>query len=279
MEAMELPGPADLQVYNAPDVASHYARLDYLTPCERLLIDEYVKEGMDVLDLGVGGGRTTPYLSRLARRYVGVDYAAEMVRVCHDKFPHLDFMEADAANMTALSDGSFDIVFFSFNGLDVLSPDDKRWSCLSECHRLLRPGGTFIFSSHNPRALLVRPGWDPARVRAFSRRLVGEHRFLYRITVAAATAAKAFLATLRAAADSAKRIVRRVPSRTFSRGEGYMTDSAHGRLITHYWTPDKAVSELRRFRFRCLKILGDDYPRKSRPSVTDWYYYVFSKES
>ncbi len=279
MDTIDLPGPADLQVYNAPEVASHYARLDYLTPCERLLIDRYVRAGMHVLDLGVGGGRTTPYLSRLATRYVGVDYAAEMVRVCREKFPHLDFVEVDAADMAILPDNSFDIVFFSFNGLDVLSPDEKRRNCLSECHRLLRPGGTFIFSSHNPRALFVRPGWDPARVRAFSRQLVGEHRLLYPLTVAAATGAKAVLATLRAAAATAKRMACRVFSRTFWRGEGYMLDLAHGRLAMHYWVPEKAVLELERFRFRCLTVLGDDYPRKSRSYVTDWYYYVFSRES
>lgn len=279
MSTIDLPRPADLQVYNAPEVASHYARLDYLTPCERLLIDRYVKAGMHVLDLGVGGGRTTPYLSMLAQHYVGVDYAAEMVKVCREKFPHLEFIEADAANMAMLPDGSFNVVFFSFNGLDVLSPDEKRRNCLSECHRLLRAGGTFIFSSHNPRALFVRPGWDPARVRAFSQQLVGEHRLLYPLTVAAVTGAKAVLATLRAMGATARRMFNRVPSRTFWRGEGYMLDSAHGSLATHYWSPEKAVSELQQFRFRCLEVAGDDYPRQSRSSVTDWYYYVFSRES
>jgi SAM-dependent methyltransferase len=234
---------------------------------------------MDVLDLGVGGGRTTPYLSCLAQRYVGVDYAAEMVKVCREKFPQLDFVEADAADMAMLPNNSFDVVFFSFNGLDVLSPDEKRRSCLSECHRLLRAGGMFIFSSHNPRALAVRPGWDPARVRAFSRHLRGEHRLLYPLTVAAATAAKATLATLRAAAATARRMAHRIVSRTFWRGEGYMLDSAHGRLATHYFVPEKAVFELERCGFRCLEVLGDDYPRKSRSYVTDWYYYVFSRES
>ena len=40
---------------------------------------------MAILDLGVGGGRTTPHLSSIAARYVGADYAAEMVARCQDK--------------------------------------------------------------------------------------------------------------------------------------------------------------------------------------------------
>lgn len=37
------PGTANLQIYNTPNVASHYASLDYLTPCERFLFDSYLR--------------------------------------------------------------------------------------------------------------------------------------------------------------------------------------------------------------------------------------------
>jgi cyclopropane fatty-acyl-phospholipid synthase-like methyltransferase len=82
---------ANLQVYRDPEVVSHYAALDYLTPCERLLFERYIKPGMKILDIGVGGGRTTPYLSGKASCYVGVDYSAEMITTCRNKFPRLEF--------------------------------------------------------------------------------------------------------------------------------------------------------------------------------------------
>jgi hypothetical protein len=51
------PEEPNLKVYNASEIAEYYAALEYLTPCERLLFDAYLRPGMSILDLGVGGGR------------------------------------------------------------------------------------------------------------------------------------------------------------------------------------------------------------------------------
>ena len=89
----------NLSVYSDPSVAAHYAALKGLTACERFLFDKYIHRGMDVLDIGVGGGRTTPYISGVAARYLGVDYSEPMVRLCRHKFPELDFLMADASDL------------------------------------------------------------------------------------------------------------------------------------------------------------------------------------
>ena len=75
----------NLQIYDAPEVAAHYAALDYLTPCERCCLRRYIPPGSAILDLGVGGGRTTSYLASRASRYVGVDYAPAMVKACRGR--------------------------------------------------------------------------------------------------------------------------------------------------------------------------------------------------
>src|SRR5437016_793364 len=92
------------QVYNAPDVTRHYADLAHLSACEKFLFQTCIQPGMAILDVGVGGGRTTPYLASLASHYVGIDYAEEMVQVCRKKFPSLTFKVLDAGDMSCFAD-------------------------------------------------------------------------------------------------------------------------------------------------------------------------------
>jgi len=268
---------ANLQTYRIPEVASYYAALNYLTPCERLLFQSYIKPGMSVLDLGVGGGRTTVYLAKVASRYLGIDYSAAMIGACRKKFPDLDFRLADASDLSAFEDESFDAVVFSFNGLDSVVLKDKRSRCLHECWRVLRPAGVFIFSSHNPRSVLVRANWDRGRLYAFARKFVSQRNICFPLVVAVLTAVKATQAFLSAAIRDAVKVIRRLPSSAFWYGEGDLFDSSHGGLLIHCSIPDRVIAELNQFDFQLLRVMGDDYPQTSHTFLTDWYYYVFTK--
>ena len=110
----------NLDVFNSPEVVSYYANREPITPCERLLFDKYIGPGKSILDLGVGGGRTSSYLSLNALRYVGVDYADHMVLACRSKFPELEFRRMDASDLSYFDAMSFDVVVMAFNGLDAL---------------------------------------------------------------------------------------------------------------------------------------------------------------
>ena len=268
---------ASLKTYRGPELISHYASLDYLTPCERFLFDIYIKPGAAILDIGVGGGRTTPQLASKASHYVGIDNSEEMIDACRHKFPALQFLVADASDLSAFDDASFDAIVIAFNGLDCLFPDKKRWQCLQECNRLLRKGGVLVFSSHNPQAIFVRPGWNRERVRSFAKKFVPEHTILFSAAVTGVTVGKAMHSVLRASWGTAGRILRKVPTSAFWRGEGYLFDAADGGWMTHFWTPDRVCEELSRFGFGLATVLGDDYPKRSGRFVTDWNYYVFSK--
>ncbi len=50
--------------------------------------------------------------------------------------------------MAAFGTASFDFVFFSYNGIDYVNHEDRQ-KVLAEMARVLRPGGTLAFSSHN----------------------------------------------------------------------------------------------------------------------------------
>jgi SAM-dependent methyltransferase len=275
---MTHPGPEqNSKIYNAQEVAAYYAALDYLTPCERLLFQTYIPAGSAILDLGVGGGRTTPYLASRSERYVGVDNAPAMVAACRTKFPDLEFTVADAADLSAFPPASFDSVVFAYNGIDFVLPEDSRRQCLVHIHRILKPGGALIFSSHNARAILVRPSWSHERLRRTARRFSANSKALYALLLPALAVARILLALTQALVATIARVVQRLPTRMFWRGEGEFLDSAHGGLLTHHSVPRRVVSEVDAAHLRSERVLGDDYPRLSHPLITDWYYYVFTK--
>jgi SAM-dependent methyltransferase len=267
----------NLQIYNSTEVAAHYAGLNQITPCERLLFERHIPPGAAVLDLGVGGGRTTPYLSQRSSKYLGVDVAMEMVRVCQSKFPNLEFKAGDASNLSGIASGSFDALVGAFNVLDYVIGTERRLQCWEECHRVLKPGGVLIFSSHNPRAVVVRPDWNRERVRQMSMRVAGEGGRVGRWMHAAFNCGAALLATVRAVWSTFRRLLRQSRYAAFWRGSGYVLDPAHGGLLTHCQIPTVAIAELERHDFRFVKVLGDDYPRRSGRYWTEWYYYVFQK--
>jgi SAM-dependent methyltransferase len=101
-----------------------------------------------ILDLGMGAGRTVRPLRSLTDQYVGVDYTAEMVEFCRQRFRGVRFEHLDARALSAFEAQSFDLVFFSCNGISMVD-HAGRLSILSEAMRVLAPGGAFVFSTCN----------------------------------------------------------------------------------------------------------------------------------
>ena len=106
--------------------------------------------GSVFLDIGIGGGRTTFHIAPKVKEYVGVDYAEEMVKVSSTEFAaaNTSFYAMDARNMQQLESSRFDIILFSFNGIDYIDLDGRQL-VMKEVNRILKPGGTFLVSTHN----------------------------------------------------------------------------------------------------------------------------------
>ncbi len=159
-------------VFERADVVAEYSDVHSLRPAERVILDRYRADfdGKDVLDLGVGAGRTAVWLAPHALQYVGVDYSPRMVEECRQRFPRWRFECRDARDLTAFGTASFDFVFFSYNGIDYVDHEDRQ-KILAEVARVLRPGGAFAFSSHNLE-VDAQVGWRWASV--FRRRSPAE---------------------------------------------------------------------------------------------------------
>lgn len=105
---------------------------------------------MRMLDIGVGGGRTTLHFAPLVKEYIGCDYAENMVNACAERFPEAkeSFRLGDARSMPEYETGYFDLILFSYNGIDYISHEDRCQS-LKEIRRVGKEGGYFVFSTHN----------------------------------------------------------------------------------------------------------------------------------
>jgi SAM-dependent methyltransferase len=135
---------------------------------ERKAIEKYFKTPGRVLDLGCAIGRTSVDLARMGHDVDAIDYAEAMIdraKIIHNDSP-VRFQVMDARQLK-FPTATFDYVFFSSNGLDCLYPVSERMKTLREIYRVMKPGGVFIFTSHN--ALWIPSKWDKgnAIIRSF----------------------------------------------------------------------------------------------------------------
>lgn len=136
--------------YASERVVNYYANNNDLHEAERKILERYAAAigRAELLDVGVGAGRTVPHLRARCASYTGIDYAQPMIDRCRERFPDARLLCCDARDLAPFADTSFDVVYASFNGLDELLPED-RIRALREVARVLRPEGLFLFSSHN----------------------------------------------------------------------------------------------------------------------------------
>lgn len=163
------------QTWRLPATVRAYERLEgWSDPGEQAAIEHVAAEmrTRPILDIGVGAGRTTAILQAITHDYVGIDYTPEMVEACRAGHPGARVLHMDARDLGGFEDDRFALVVFSFNGIDSVDPADRS-KILAEVHRVLQPGGLFLFSAHNRHGGLghgVRPrlrlhfSWNPLRL-------------------------------------------------------------------------------------------------------------------
>ncbi len=184
------------------------------------------------LDLGVGAGRTTVHVLPLVREYVGIDRSAAMVEACRRRVgahARARLLALDARDLRALGPEPFDVVWFSLNGIDAMGRRGRR-RAIAEARRVLAPGGTFCFSSHNlrsvPDLLAFRVGRHPLRMPRRARRACRLRR------------------------------ANGPPSRYEGRDGAFVRDgSLDGRLANYHVRPEAQVRDLLAAGFRSVAVL------------------------
>ncbi|GAA0481666.1 hypothetical protein Ade02nite_57170 [Paractinoplanes deccanensis] len=103
--------------------------------------------GLRVLDLACGHGRVSRELAARGAEVTGVDVSAALLAKARELGPPaVHYVLADAARMDVLPAGAFDTVVCNFGLSDI----DDLDGALAEVGRLLRAGGSFVFSILHP---------------------------------------------------------------------------------------------------------------------------------
>lgn len=146
---------------SAVAVVAHYTRPSELSRAEQATFERVAAVAKDqpILDIGVGGGRTVEALRLISQDYLGIDYSQAMVDACRQRFPGVRFEFADARALSGIADDSIFLAVFSCNGIGMVSHAD-RLLILREVLRVLRPGGIFVFSTHNRNSPEYRRGFQ-----------------------------------------------------------------------------------------------------------------------
>jgi SAM-dependent methyltransferase len=109
--------------------------------------------GRDVLEAGCGEGYGADLIAGCARRVVAVDYDESAVTHVRSRYPRVDVMQANLAELP-LPDASMDVVV-NFQVIEHLW-DQAQF--VNECARVLRPSGLLMMST--PNRITFSPGRD-----------------------------------------------------------------------------------------------------------------------
>jgi len=109
--------------------------------------------GRDVLEAGCGEGYGADLIAGVARRVVAVDYDTTAVAHVASRYPRVEVMQANLAELP-LPDASVDVVV-NFQVIEHLW-DQAQF--VNECARVLRPSGLLMVST--PNRITFSPGRD-----------------------------------------------------------------------------------------------------------------------
>lgn len=118
---------------------------------EKILVEKYFTPRVFILDIGCGSGRAAIPLHQAGYNVIGVDITPEMIETARDvartRNLNIDYRIGDATQLE-FKDTTFDGAIFANNGWAQIPGKDNRQQALNEIHRILKPGGVFIFTSH-----------------------------------------------------------------------------------------------------------------------------------
>jgi len=130
------------------DVFDYWAERTGLTDFEDVLVTRFLKRELSTLEAGTGGGRILHDLrDRGFRDLAGFDYVPGFIEAARARDPEqaIDFRVQDAVELD-YPDAAFDQVLYVQQVLCFIEDAGDRLSAMREARRIVRAGGTALFS-------------------------------------------------------------------------------------------------------------------------------------
>lgn len=152
--------------FNDERVVRHYADATVqvgLWKSEELIFQRVFRKEDSILECGCGTGRITMGLWELGyRNILGTDFAGNLVKEARRLAQILEYRihwKVEDATQLTFEDNLFDGAIFGFNGLMQIPGRENRQRAMGEISRVLRPGGWFVFTTHDRELSTYRSFW------------------------------------------------------------------------------------------------------------------------
>ena len=246
------------RTYAKTAVVDWYDHLDFILRPEQVILEKLLPHIKDkkILDIGIGGGRTTKFLLEISKDYTGIDYTSGCIEVVKRKYKDANVLCCDARDLKIFCDNAFDFVLFSFNSIDYII-HEERIRALTEIHRVLKPGRFLMFSTHN-------------RDYRFFNKLPWQEKPRFNMNHL-----KSCLYTLYYLPKHLKMKRHEIHTDEYA----IINDNAHGySMLAYYITINKQVKQLERIGFSTLETYDMEGKQINNDTAFPWTYYLAKKE-